>query len=364
MVSAPVVLVTGGSGFIGSHVVDALVDAGARVRVLDALIPAAHGAPPWYGNPSADYANADLTDHDAVRRAVEGIDAVSHQASLVGLERDIRDAPAYVRNNDLGTAELLGALADAGFDGRFVLASSMVVYGEGSYRCVTHGSVRPGSRDRDRLASGRFDPPCPACGADLVPEPVNEDATPDPRSVYAATKLHQEHLVACFARERGSVATALRYHNVYGERMPRDTPYAGVASIFRSSLEAGRAPEIFEDGGQIRDFVHARDVARANVSALLGPPATGAINIASGAPRTIREMADAMCTSFGSKNAAVVTGRFRPGDVRHVFASADRARTVLGFEATTPFREGVAGFARSRLREPSALRTGANPDNG
>lgn len=354
--STDTILVTGGSGFIGSHVVDALVETGAKVRVLDALLPAAHGSAPWYANPAADYLEADVADPAAVRRAVEGIDAVSHHASLVGLERGIRDAPAYARNNDLGTAVLLAALDEAGFDGRFVLASSMVVYGEGSYRCDTHGAVRPGPRDPARLSARRFEPTCPHCLIDLRPEPVFEDDFVDPRSVYAATKLHQEYLVASFARERGTVATALRYHNVYGDRMPRDTSYAGVASIFRSALESGRAPHIFEDGAQIRDFVHVRDVAHASVLALLGRPAPGVFNIASGTPHTVREMAEAISVAVAPSGARpVVTGEFRPGDVRHVFASPDRARAVLGFEAAVSFDEGMAAFAHARLREPSRL---------
>ena len=163
---------------------------------------------------------------------------------------------------------LLRELARARFRGRLVLASSMVVYGEGRYACAEHGLVRPGPRLPADLDAGRFEPPCPRCGAALAPQSIPEDAPSDPRNVYAATKLHQEHLAAAFSRETGVPVTALRYHNVYGPRMPRDTPYAGVASIFASALAAGRAPRVFEDGGQLRDFVHVRDVARANVLAL------------------------------------------------------------------------------------------------
>src|SRR3954454_5195432 len=180
---------------------------------------------------------------------------------MVGLGVDLEDITEYAGINDLGTAVLLRALARRPVP--LVLASSMVVYGEGRYRCAEHGLVRPGPRRAAELDAGQFEPPCPVCGRPLDPESVPEDAPLDPRNVYAATKVAQEHLCTAFARETGATVTALRYHNVYGPRMPRDTPYAGVASIFRSSLAAGKAPRVFEDGGQRRDFVHVRDVAAA-----------------------------------------------------------------------------------------------------
>src|SRR5215217_7879088 len=289
------ILVTGGAGFVGSHVVDALLDAGHAVRVLDALLPAAHRERPDYLDPRAEWIEGDLRDPEIAARAVDGVAAVSHQAAMVGLGVDIGDIADYVGHNDLGTAVLLRALAASGFAGRLVLASSMVVYGEGRYACPEHGVVRPGPRRAEDLDAARFEPPCPACGRALRPETVPEDAPLDPRNVYAATKLAQEHLCAAFARETGGVVTALLYHNVYGPRMPRDTPYAGVASIFRSALAAGRAPRVFEDSGQRRDFVHVRDVARANLLALLAPePVAGAFNVASGRPRTVLDMARAL----------------------------------------------------------------------
>ena len=344
------VLVTGGAGFIGSAVVDLLVSQGCDVVVLDVLLPAAHRSAPDYLNGGAEYVWADLRDEAALAPCLRGVDAVSHQAAMVGLGMDFGDAPAYVGHNDLATAVLLKGLAASGFTGRLVLAGSMVVYGEGRYRCAAHGVVRAGPRSQDRLRSGSFEPPCPECGRDLRPEPVPEGSPPDPRSVYAATKLHQEHLCACFARETGASLTVLRYHNVYGPRMPADTPYAGVAAIFRSALESGGAPRVFEDGAQRRDFVHVDDVARANALALSGASAGNQVfNIASGAPATVLEMATALAAASDAPHPEV-TGEFRLGDVRHVFAATGHAEAVLGFRATVGLDEGMRQFATAALR--------------
>jgi dTDP-L-rhamnose 4-epimerase len=346
------ILVTGAAGFIGSHVVDALLAEGHSVRALDALLPVAHATRPAYLNPAADWIEGDLRDPVVAERAAAGVTAVCHQASMVGLGQDIGDIAAYVDHNGLATAVLLRALARSGFAGRIVLASSMVVYGEGSYRCPSHGELRPGPRRGETLDAGSFEPPCPACGTALTPGTVEEDAPLDPRSVYAATKVAQEHLCAAFSRETGIPVCALRYHNVYGPRMPRDTPYAGVASIFRSALEAGEAPRVFEDGGQRRDFVHVRDVARANLRALLAPePIAGSFNVASGTPHTVLEMAEALADAFDGAPRPVVTGAWRGGDVRHIVASADRAGAVLGFRARVDFAAGMREFARAPLRD-------------
>ena len=347
------VLVTGGAGFIGSHVVDALVDEGFSVRVVDALLPDAHAQEPQWCNPAAEYVWTDLTDESSVARVVEGVDAVSHQAAMVGLGVDFGDIDRYVHQNDLGTAILLRALHTSRFRGRIVLASSMVVYGEGAYRCCEHGSVAPAPRSRLALERGEYEPQCPHCERALAPEAVSESAPADPRNVYAATKLHQEHLCRSFAREHdGTSLTALRYHNVYGPRMPRDTPYAGVASIFRSALERGDAPRVFEDGGQRRDFVHVRDVARANTYALTAAtPYDGALNIASGTPRTVLDMATALSVAFGPEAPLPhVAGGYRLGDVRHVFASPARAEHSLGFRAEIAFEQGMREFATAPLR--------------
>jgi dTDP-L-rhamnose 4-epimerase len=345
------VLVTGGAGFIGSHIVDELVGLGHEVVVLDDLDPAAHQGLPGGLSDVVDYVWADVRDHEALGVALAGVDAVCHQAAKVGLGVDFADVDAYVGRNDLGTASLLRALHDADFVGRLVLASSMVVYGEGRYRCEHDGVVRPGPRRREDLDSGRYDPTCPMCDGRVEPEPVPEHHWLDPRNVYATTKLAQEGLVNAYAREHeGVVATSLRYHNVYGPRMPRDTPYAGVASLFRSAYERGEAPKVFEDGGQLRDFVHVTDVAHANVLALTnGEPCPGPINVCSGRPSTVLDMAAALAPE--GAGAPEVVGGYRLGDIRHVFASPERARVSLGFVARVPFEQGMAEFRKAALRE-------------
>jgi dTDP-L-rhamnose 4-epimerase len=347
------VLVTGGAGFIGSHVTLALQEAGHQVRILDLGHPAAHRNPLPTTVHDVPVIRADVRDRDAVADALQGADAVVHQAAMVGMGVDLSDLPEYVSCNDLGTAVLLAGMARAGVH-RLVLASSMVVYGEGAYTCPAHGPVRPAARAVIDLAAGRYEPTCLECGRSLTSVPVDEDAPLDPRSVYAATKLAQEHLSAAWARQSGGSVVALRYHNVYGPGMPRDTPYSGVAAIFRSALESGRAPRVFEDGAQRRDFVHVSDVARANVAALdatAGGEGAGlrAYNVASGRPATVGEMATALARVVGGPEP-VVSGEFRLGDVRHVVASPARAAAELGFRARIDLVTGLTEFAHAALR--------------
>jgi dTDP-L-rhamnose 4-epimerase len=345
------VLVTGGAGFIGTHVVAALSDAGHQVTVADCGHPGAHRAPLPGAVAGAPLRRIDLRDRAGVEGLLAGVDVVVHQAAMVGLGVDLDDLPEYVGCNDLGTAVLLAAMARAGVH-RLVLASSMVVYGEGAYHCPGDGAVRPAPRDVADLAAGRFEPTCPACGTALEPGLVGEDAPLDPRSVYAATKVAQEHLTSAWSRQTGGAVVALRYHNVYGPGMPRDTPYSGVAAIFRSALQAGRPPRVFEDGGQRRDFVHVRDVAAANLAAVAATgTGTGwrAYNIASGRPATIGEMAAELARRAGGPPPEV-TGEFRLGDVRHVVASPARAEAELGFRAAIGLADGVAEFAHAPLR--------------
>jgi dTDP-L-rhamnose 4-epimerase len=352
------VLVTGGAGFVGSHIAEGLVQRGHEVIRLDALLPAAHGADvgPRIGGPDGgapngqSFVRALVQEPGVLAKVLRGVDVVCHQAAMVGHGVDPSDAPEYAQHNDYATACLLAAMYEEGVR-RLVLASSMVVYGEGAYRCAVHGVVRPGLRRPVDLDAGRYEPPCPRCGSELVPALIAEDAAFDPRSLYAASKLAQENYAAAWARQAGGTVWALRYHNVYGPGMPRDTPYSGVAALFRSALARGEAPRVLEDGRQRRDFVHVRDVALANALAVESVPPSGfeAVNVCSGDPHTIGELAETLAVASAGKRPRIVGGA-RAGDVRHIVADPAKARRVLGFAATTSFADGVWAFASDPLR--------------
>ena len=346
------VLLTGSAGFIGSAVGRALTAAGHEVVGVDLMLDSAHGST------TAPEGTHLLDVRDAASPAwaglLRGVDVVCHQAALVGAGVRVADLPLYAGHNDLGTAALLAAMHAAGVQ-RLVLASSMVVYGEGRYSCPRHGEQQPPPRQVAALEAGDFDNHCPSCGSALDWALVPEDARLDPRSSYAASKLAQEHYASSWVRQAGAGAVALRYHNVYGPGMPRDTPYSGVAAMFRSSLERGERPRVFEDGAQVRDFVHVDDVARANVLALeqvvAEPlPRYAAYNVCSGRPVTILDVATQVAAGTGRDVLPEVTGGFRPGDVRHVVASPELARRDLGFTAAVDPGSGLREFATAPLR--------------
>ena len=338
------------AGFIGSAVCTALEAGGHEPVRVDVMLPQAHGTT----EPPARTHRLDVRDAAEWADLLRGCDAVCHQAAVVGAGVTVADLPVYAAHNDLGTAALLAAMHEAGVS-RLVLASSMVVYGEGRYTCPDHGVQSPPPRAVAALEAGRFDPPCPVCGGPLAWEMVEEDARLDPRSSYAASKVAQEHYTAVWARQTGGAAVGLRYHNVYGPGMSRDTPYSGVAAIFRSSLERGEPPRVFEDGAQKRDFVHVSDVARANVRALEVVTGSDAApyapyNVCSGSPVSIRRVADLVTRGSGRDLVPEVTGEFRLGDVRHIVASPRRAAAELGFEARVGPEEGLRAFAHAPLR--------------
>jgi len=346
------VLLTGAAGFIGATIAGRLREAGDEVVGVDLMLPAAHGA----ADPPEGVHRLDVREAttDAWRGLLEGVDVVCHQAAMVGAGVTVSDMPEYAGHNDLGTAVLMAAMHEAGVS-RMVQASSMVVYGEGRYACPEHGHQAPGVRTTAALDGGDFENPCPVCGRALGWETVDEDARLDPRSSYAASKVAQEHYAVAWVRQAGAAAVSLRYHNVYGPGMPRDTPYSGVAAMFRSALERGDAPRVYEDGGQMRDFVHVDDVARANVLSLRAvleadEGSHAAYNVCSGRPVAILDVARRVAAGTGSGIEPAVTGQYRLGDVRHIVASPERAAAELGFTAAVDPDEGLAAFATAPLR--------------
>jgi dTDP-L-rhamnose 4-epimerase len=344
------VLLTGSAGFIGTAVGEVLEADGHEVVRVDLMLPIAHGGT----EPPPGTHQLDVRDAASWPGLLRGVDAVCHQAAVVGAGVRVGDLPDYAGHNDLGTAALLAAMHEAEVH-RLVLASSMVVYGEGRYTCPEHGDQRPSPRAVAALAAGDFENHCPECDRPLGWALVDEDARLDPRSSYAASKVAQEHYTAAWVRQAGARAVALRYHNVYGPGMPRDTPYSGVAAMFRSSLERGELPQVYEDGGQVRDFVHVADVARANLAALRAvlddaTPPYGAYNVASGHPVSILDVARLVATGTGRAVEPEVTGGYRLGDVRHVVASPERATAELGFTAEVHPDQGLPAFATAPLR--------------
>jgi dTDP-L-rhamnose 4-epimerase len=340
------VLLTGAAGFIGQHVLRELLDRGHEVRAIDSLRPDVHKKSVWSAPKDVSFQQTDVRDGAALDQQLSGIDAVLHLAAKVGLGVDVQDLPDYASSNDAGTATLLAAMARNGVK-RLTLASSMVVYGEGVGRCAEHGAVAPAPRTEAALSKGEFEPPCPLCGKPIEPALVLEDAPLDPRNAYASSKVAQEYYASNWARVTGGSVAAMRYHNVYGPGMPRDTPYAGVAAIFTSALRRGEAPKVFEDGMQRRDFVHVGDVAAATVLACekhsLG---VRAYNVGSGTPRSVGEMARALAQALRGPEP-VVTAGYRLGDVRHITADSSRLRRELGWLPRFEFAAGMAELAES-----------------
>jgi dTDP-L-rhamnose 4-epimerase len=338
------VLLTGGAGFIGQHVLRQLQARGHEVRVLDSLRTDVHADRPFAGASHVEFHKGDVRDYDVVASALAGMEAVIHLAAKVGLGVSVSDLPDYASSNDSGTAVLLAAMADARVH-RLTLASSMVVYGEGFGLCAEHGPVTPAPRIESALAAGQFEPPCPVCGRPLQPILVKEDTPVDPRNAYATSKVAQEYYASNWARVTGGSVAALRYHNVYGPGMPRDTPYAGVAAIFTSALRRGEAPKVFEDGGQRRDFIHVRDIAAATVLACeCHTQGVRAFNVGSGTPRTVGEMATALASALNGP-APIVTGGYRLGDVRHITADSRRIKSEIGWQPQVEFQAGMAELA-------------------
>jgi len=354
------VLVTGGAGFIGSHLVDALLARGECVRVLDNLDALAHpsGEPPEHLSDDAELIVGDLRDRAAVDRALHGVDRVYHLGGAVGNGESMINVRRSVDVNCGGTATLMEALiASRERIRRVVAASSMVVYGEGAYDCAQHGRIVPGPRPFEQLRRREWEPRCPDCARELTSAPSGELTPLRPMSVYGITKRDQEELVLTLGASYGIEAVALRYLNVYGPRQALGNPYTGVAAIFAARLLHGRRPIVFEDGRQLRDLVHVLDVVRATISAMDAPRADGrAINVATGRRLRIAALALGLGRALGSALEPELTGEFRVGDIRHCVAETAAARELLGFEASIDRAEGLAELARWVERQHTAER--------
>ncbi|MBA2553943.1 MAG: NAD-dependent epimerase/dehydratase family protein [Geodermatophilaceae bacterium] len=349
------ILLTGAAGFIGGTVWGTLEARGHEVVALDALIPQAHGTTSGKGADERIH-RVDVRDAAGLRGLLTGVDVVCHQAAMVGAGVTPADLPLFAGHNDLGTAVLLAEMSSSGID-KIVFASSMVVYGDGRYVCPEHGDQPATARSIEALEAGRFEVGCPVCGTAMGWALVDEDARLLPRSSYAASKVAQEHYASAWARQLPGSAIGLRYHNVYGPHMPADTPYSGVAAMFRSALARGEALRVYEDGQQTRDFVHVDDVALVNALAVervvaLAPDTFTAYNVCSGEPVTIARVAQLIAAATGEERLEpTVTGQYRSGDVRHIVASPQRAREELGFTATVAPPDGLAAFAEAPLRD-------------
>lgn len=344
---AKTVLVTGGAGFIGSHLVDALVERGHRVRVLDALVPQVHGpdaSEPQYLSKSAEFIRGDVTSADAWRTALRGVDVVFHEAAEVGVGQSMYEIVRYVRANTLGTAILLDMLANSHHSvEKLIVASSMSIYGEGAYRCEDCGSVYPELRSGAQLLSRQWEMMCPDCGQMLSAVPTSERKPLAPTSIYAISKRDQEEMALTVGRAYGIPTVALRYFNVYGPRQSVSNPYTGVAAIFSSRLLNGNPPLIFEDGLQSRDFVHVSDIVAANLLAMESEMANyQAINIGTGRSLTIMDVAQALIGALDSELKPQIVGKCREGDIRHCYSDISKAQALLGYRPQMTFEDGIA----------------------
>src|SRR5579875_1092436 len=343
------ILITGGAGFVGSHLADGLLAAGHAVRVLDDLTPQVHPAgPPDYLSPDVELIRGDVRDPNLLKTVLEGVDVVFHFAATVGVGQSMYEIARYMSVNTQGTAELLQAMLDAKMTPeKLIVASSMSIYGEGRYVCSSCGqSAAPPVRSVAQLRSGQWDLPCEACGGVLKPVPTDETKPSEINSVYALSKRDQEQLCLIYGRNYGLPVTALRFFNIYGTRQALSNPYTGVAAVFASRMLNGNAPLVFEDGEQMRDFVSVHDIVRANILAMERPESNGeVINIGCGKPITIRQVAEILARALGKEVEPVITQKYRAGDIRHYYADITKARTLLGYEPQVTHEEGFRELA-------------------
>jgi dTDP-L-rhamnose 4-epimerase len=354
------ILITGGAGFVGSHLADALLAGGHAVRILDNLTRQVHGEElPSYLSPEAELVQADIRDAAAVRRVLEGVDVVFHMAAAVGVGQSMYEIAQYIGVNTQGTAILLQELLRRPSRvQKLVLASSMSVYGEGKYLCGQCGVTSPPLRSLEQLKSKHWEPVCPVCGCALTAVATDEAKPLQCSSMYSLSKKAQEEMCLLFGRTYGLPVVALRYFNIYGPRQALSNPYTGVAANFASRLLNGNAPLIFEDGRQMRDFVSVEDAVQAAILAAESEAEGGlTVNIGSGEPISIREVAAKLALALPTSVAAEMTEKYRSGDVRHCFADISLARKLLGYVPRVGFAQGVnklVGWLRSQQPQDRA----------
>jgi dTDP-L-rhamnose 4-epimerase len=339
------ILVTGGAGFIGSHLVDALVDRGHQVRIFDSLVEQVHGpdAPPHL-NKNAEFIKADVCDAEAVESALDGVDVVYHQAAEVGVGQSMYEIVRYVKTNDLGTAVLLEKMIKRPEQfKKLIVASSMSIYGEGAYECSGCGkTMNPFLRGSDQLAAHDWDFKCPECGGKLETVGTTEAKPLFPTSVYAVSKQDQEQYCLSVGRAYKIPTVAFRYFNVYGTRQALSNPYTGVCAIFSARLMNDQAPTIFEDGEQSRDFVHVSDIVQANLLALENDSGDyEAMNVGTGRATSVKAIAEILARGLGKQIAPEIVGKYREGDIRHCIADISKAKRLLGYEPKVALEAGL-----------------------
>ena len=353
------VLVTGGAGFIGSHLVDELLRRGHRVRVVDALVPQVHGTAtrPKYLPNDVEFIKADVRHPQTWKRALKGVRIVFHQAAEVGVGQSMYEVTKYMEANTLGTAVMWQALITGTYRVEKVLvASSMSIYGEGQYRCQEHGVVYPSLRADAQLKRREWEMRCPTCEAVVRWERTPEDKPLAPTSVYAISKRDQEELSLSIGRAYKIPTVALRYFNIYGPRQSLSNPYTGVAAIFSSRLVNRKPPIVFEDGQQSRDFIHVCDIVRANLLAMERSSADYEVfNVGTGVPTTILRMAQLLSQYLEVDVEPKITGKFRAGDIRHCIAAGAKIKDRLGFEPSVRFEDGLGDLVRWVQEEGKAV---------
>ena len=336
-------LVTGGAGFIGSHLVQRLLELGRDIVVLDSLEEQVHGGEMPDIPDGVRFIHGDVGDPRAAAAALDGVDEVVHLAAVVGVGQSMYEIDRYTRSNTMATATFLEQVVARNIPPtRLVVASSMSIYGEGEYLCETHGPVAPGPRPEEQLLARQWEVPCPHCGQELSPVGTGEQKPVIPTSIYAITKRDHEELCLVTGASYGIPTVALRFFNVYGPGQALSYPYTGVAAIFASRLMNGTPPLIFEDGRQSRDFIHVSDIVSGIVQALSSRAAEGkAINLGTGTPTNVTQIAEVLADGLGVDIEPEWPEKYRSGDIRHCYADPSLAREALGFKAQMSLEAGM-----------------------